>query len=171
MLEQFRSIINSIGVAHANRFLVNLGGKAQQYFSSLGRDYQFFAKEAPLPGQTLKQSTANYWGFNRTVASGLDYDALNLVFYCDSKYLLRKGFQKWQEDIYDKRTKTVGFFEEYKLEKMLIQFMDESGSAVHSVNIEDVWPESIGDMGYSWENDNTVQTFSVVFRYWEITPI
>lgn len=143
------------GVARKNRFRILI--------PSLRR-HAFYAKAVNLPSVSIGAPPVRHYAPAKKAAVDVIYEDLNLEFYIDRQYNVRSIFQDWHDRIYNVGTGTFAFRDDYT-EDIIIDIEDETGTIVSKGTIIEAYPMVIGDVAFSMDSENEINTFPVTFTY------
>lgn len=126
-------------------------------------DNQFLqkaCKSVDVPGITFRDSSVD--GIKHI--NGYDLDSINMTFNLDSEGKILEMLTKWSEKIFDRKTKTFGFKDDYA-RPIIIRLMQRSGLTFANILIEDAYPLNISPISMSWDSTDTITEISVSMNF------
>jgi len=170
VIDQLRSELGRNGTPQLNRFQANinppaiLGEGAQTLRQMMIRTHSIL-----LPGNTLDTATdSNIYGPDRAIVSGISFaDSVQVKFYMDEKFDIRKYFQQWQKLMYNEGTWNLKYYSEY-IGTLDIFVLNRDFRPTAGYRIWEAYPSTIGGIEFSMESSDIIKDFSVDFnfRYW-----
>ncbi len=121
-----------------------------------------------LPGKTITTQNVPYMGLTFHVPGAVNYPSDNwgVTFYCDQNSAIRRVFEQYQQDIFDDATSTGNYFMPRATSLIDLVQLDSQLEEVAIYQLVGVYPNSIGDIGYSVANGTGAPvTFDVNFTY------
>lgn len=189
--KSFKNVLNDSGFHMTNCYDIELGlpTKISKLASKLdisNRDlldlisvccYQVQASVG-----TIQTATVRTYGEPYEMPSGKSYEGLTLSFYLDNGGKLYRFFNEWYNAIYNSRTRTMGYLEDYAgtltldltkrgaadseaLETFLAFLQIEGNNIVNKIVYTDFFPKSISPIPLSGMSGNTATQFDVGFNY------
>lgn len=131
----------------------------------LGRNLEFLAKASSIPASTLGSIEVPYMGRKIKIAGDREYAEWTMTIYNDQDFDLRNQLEDWQA-IINEPVSNVGVneVEAYKREGEVIQF-GRNEDVIARYTIIGAFPTEIGEIELDWEQNDTVEEFSVTFMY------
>lgn len=98
------------------------------------------------------------------------YEPVTLSFYNSAELNQRTFFEIWQSAVFNINDNSMNFFVEYARDMKIYQ-LDRQGNKTYGVTLYAAWPQSIGDVAYSYSSNNTPLSCSVTmaYRLWKRT--
>ena len=153
-IEDIKHRVFGQGLARRNRFQVEIPGIPEDLLAS----------ECNLPALNINTTPHRHYPPIQNVATDIIFEDLVITFYVDSSYNIRKQFQLWIAEIINLQDGSWNFFVEY-VRDITITFQDEQDVDKLKVEYINCFPKSIGAIEKSYESQNEIQTFQVVFSY------
>ena len=168
----FKSKVRKEGLALQNRFYINIGLPTALSSQITGaaktgtndRDIMMMCKSVSLPGVNINTSPIRYTGESFEAPYGKQYSPCSLVFFVDHDMLVRRFFDDWMNLIQDRKTRNLGWFDEFKSPELSIHILDKQENEVYNVVLIDAVPKSIGTLSLDQES-NGFMHFDVTFEY------
>lgn len=92
------------------------------------------------------------------------YEAVTFSFYNNRTLDQRKFFEVWQTAVFNINDNSMNFFVEYTRDVKIHQ-LDREGNIVYSVTLFSAWPMTIGQVDYSYSQNNSVLSTSCTMQY------
>tara|TARA_Y100000310_G_scaffold297419_1_gene330418 strand:- start:4703 stop:5347 length:645 start_codon:yes stop_codon:yes gene_type:complete len=124
---------------------------------------------ASLPAASLSTNPLRIYGpISEMPYERLYTGDLSLTFRLDKEFLLRKEFIKWQEEIYKSETGDFGYYDNY-ITTLKIAQLDGEGEELYKIELEDVYPKTVGpiELGYAQNDTYSKQTVDFAYRKWK----
>jgi hypothetical protein len=175
----FKAVMNKYGgVARPNTFMVDITATGSEHVED--SDLRFFCKTAAVPGFNF--STSNYRpysiGPDYSIASGLQHEPLSCVFILDSNHAILSFFHTWAQKIVNYNTSNgmlssvdnmypyeLGYKENYTVSMRIRFFNAHDPQSYYEVELDGVWPTSIGQVSLNWEENDSYATIPITFSY------
>jgi len=162
-IDDFTSAID--GVAQPNRYEVEFSRPA--FLTAFPKqEYKYLLTSINLPGQELRTNSAHFWGMKKEIVSSLDFDPMTATFICDKDLKIRKAFEEWLDEIVNKGTFTVGYYEDYVC-SMDIYLLNRKLEKIRRYHIREVYPANLSDISLGFDKNDEPMTFTVTLRYWD----
>jgi hypothetical protein len=123
-------------------------------------------KTTQLPGKQLGEIQVKRFGAGFKMANDVILDVLSITVMCSSDMSERRFFHDWIERIYGaggEREYRMAYYDEYAATATITTF-DRQFHKKHNIQLQEVWPNSIGPVELSWESSE-VSTFTVNLTY------
>lgn len=162
------------GGARPTLFQVILNSKFSSDLSSVA---PFMVQAASLPGSTITPIPVSYWGRKIKVAGDREFEDWQVTVMNDEDFKVRHALETWHNKINSivGNLNTTGSAspEAYKSEATVNQYAKAGslrgngtvGAPLRSYNFVGLFPAQIGPIELSWEDNNRIETFQVVFSY------
>lgn len=127
----------------------------------------FMAKSASLPARQFSMIEVPYFGRTIKVQGTQTFDAWTTTVINDEDFLVRNALEDWmsQINLAQQNITTLGRSPTaYKSQAEVIQY-SKDGSILRKVKLYGIWPESVGEIGLSWEDGDTIEEFEVTWQY------
>jgi len=148
------------GLARTNRFFVLLPGK------ETGKLMGMFCENVQLPSSTILTSPSRIFGEVREVPYERSYEPINMSFYVDSDFQVKKYFDDWHNSIFDQYNKSGKYYEEYA-KQIEIWVHNVEDKRTYAVTLNECYPKSIGaiQLDYGSKEIMKVQV-TMQFKNW-----
>ncbi len=120
-------------------------------------------QSATLPGTQVATTELPVYGPGVKMPYGLIYQDLNITFLCTNSMAQRKIFEEWRRIIIDPTSNYVNYYDTY-VGEILVQKLNQSGQASHSVLYEEAFPIAIYEQELASTNNDWLK-LSVQFSY------
>ena len=162
-IDDFTAAID--GVAQPNRYEVDFGRPAfRTTFPK--NEYKYLLTSINIPGQELRTNSAHFWGMKKEIVSALDYDPITATFICDKDLRIRRAFEEWLDEIVNKGTFTVGYYNDYTC-YMDIYLLNRQLEKIRKYHIREVHPANISDISLGYGKNDEPMSFTVSLKYWD----
>lgn len=152
---------------------LNGGGARSNLFEVFGtfpngsaENLRFLIKSASLPASNLGEIIVPYRGRELKIAGDRKFDPWTVTVMNTTDFNLRKAFEDWSEQINSNETNEANivnldqYFQDWKVSQL-----DRSGQAVVTYTLKGCFPQTIGAIEVSHENENQIETFEVTLQY------
>jgi hypothetical protein len=136
------------------------------------RRVQSFCRSINMPGRTIEQVAVQHNGPPRNIAIDHTYGQITATFYSDKFLRERQFFEMWQKCAINLESHNLNFYDNYVADMNIYQLgsfisKNERDSKTYACHIYDAFPTTIGDIQYSYDNNNVVEfTVTFSYRYW-----
>lgn len=165
---------NFLGGARPNRFKVRLNIPTS-VASAAGIDGNYdtiMCKAASLPEATIGVAEVFYLGRAIPVPGERTYPEWTVTIINDENFKLRHAFEKWSNDILShEMNKRVGSvdYKSYTTGLEVFQ-LGVNGDVIRSYKMFHAFPVSVAAIDLAWDNNDTVEEFTVSFRFTHWIP-
>lgn len=190
-IEKLKSLVSKKGgLAKANRFNVmftpptlslidfNLGGAIAsaisgnfnaKNFINDPRDISLLCDSVILPAKvvTTLDYQANKQSFK--VPYGTIEDEVSLGFLLTNDYYMKTIFDSWINSIVDPDKYCVAYKDDITCD-VIIQQLDEQDVPIYGVKLENAFPTTMSEVGFSNESSSQIQKMNVTFTYDKAVP-
>lgn len=165
------------GIATKNRYKVSFilpPGKPDSPLNSVQNEFNskgsidIKCNSLTCPSQTMMTSETIVNSPRFRTPFSVNYEPITFTFYSDSNLDVRKYFESWFDSIYNKKTNTVNFMNEYASD-VTITVLNPLNEHVYEVILRKAWVLSIGQLEYAYGEFGTPQIINVTMAYkeWE----
>lgn len=163
-ISQFKSKLKG-GGARPNLFEVELNfpafaGGAGETDSGL-----FLCKSASLPPMTLGVIEVPFQGRMLPVPGDRTFQEWTVTFINTTDFKLRDAFERWQNGINGLES-NAGFddLSEFMMDQSAFQ-LNKNKDRIKEYQLQDAWPTEVGPIELSMDSTDTIEEFTVTFRY------
>lgn len=142
MLDAFISTVKSLGLARTNRFIVDISFPNGSRFNSPVLA-SLLCEASGLPGYNVSTYPHKIFGESREVPYEPLYEPIQMMFYIDSKFIIKDAFESWMSYIIDPITKTNGYYN-YYTSTIDITIENIDGSTPYMVTLYEAYPKTMG---------------------------
>jgi len=148
--------------------------KQRDFFSGSNdkRRVQAFCRSINMPGRSIETIPIQHNGPARNIVIDHTYGTITARFYSDKFLRERQFFEMWQRSAVNLQSHNVNYYDNYVADMNIYQLgsfisKNERDSKTYACHIYDAFPQTIGDIQYSYDNNNIVE-FDITFqyRYW-----
>lgn len=142
--------------------------------------FSFFCKTASIPAMSLE--TMNYSAvgqLKKQFAVGVSSEPVSTIFMCDSDHQIVNFFHQWFQKIVnhgsgggsfdqvnERLPYEIGYKDDYTTDISIRHYSTESDiNKYYEVILYNAYPNAIGDLGLSWEENDSFLTLPVSFSY------
>jgi hypothetical protein len=164
-LAEFRANFQG-GGARANQFRVELTfpGIAQGG-NEAGRRAQFLCTAASLPGSDITPVPVFFRGRQLPLAGERTFNPWSVSILNDTDFSIRNAFESWSNAVNDLRFNTGVTSPSIYTADMSVHQLDRNGQTLKSYKFISAWPQSIGEIQLSFNQNDQVEEFQVTFVY------
>jgi len=154
-VEQIKGRIVDRGLARKNRFQVSI--------PAIG-DSNFYAKTATTADITIGTSPYRYTAPTSQHPNDLIHGDLQISFYVDKEYNVRKVFQRWIDEMVDLQAGNWGYRDDYARD-IIVEALDVDGSVKMTTTYVSCFPKTIQAIEHSFDSSDEIQTLDTTFVY------
>lgn len=92
------------------------------------------------------------------------YEPISFTFYSGKNFHQRHFFDIWQTAVININDNSLNFFVEYTKDIDIWQ-LDRNNNKTYGVRLYAAWPVAIGEVSYSYAQNNTVTEITVTMEY------
>lgn len=153
----FKSSFNNL--ARTTLFKVDLSGQGID-----GRNFQFRAKGATLPGGTMGVIEVPYMGRKIKIPGDRTYEQWTVTILGDESFDIHTALYEWMRTINDPVLNVgVSNIETIK-EDATITTLNRDGSDGVVYKIVGIWPSTVAPIQFGWDTNDTPVEFDVTFE-------
>jgi len=130
----------------------------------LVRETSIAVSQITLPGKTLETQIEQFFGPAREVVTGETFPDVTAIIRCSTDNREKILIDDWQALAVDPEDYTIGYYEDYIGELEIFQ-LDREGNRTYGVKLLECYPITVGDITYDYGNFNSINTFSVTWKY------
>ena len=174
-IDGFKAQIGDILRPNLFYVTINDGGARDGANFTNKSDLAFYANAASLPASSVSPVDVAFMGRSLRVAGNRTFADWNITVYSDIGSVLRKEFEIWSSGVNTHPTNLGHNRIRNYLRIANVYQLDQMGNEIVHYELNDVWPNNIGEIQLAWSNNNQVESFQVtltVGTYWvrEVTP-
>lgn len=137
-------------------------------FPSAMSKYVMFCDSAPLPGTTLSTVDVSPYGEIREQPTQRIYDPVNLTFYVDVDFKIKKFFDLWINYIINPITRNHSYYNDYTT-TVQIYVYDLEHNEKYRVTLHECYPKSVGEIALSYSAEGMMKlNVSLQYRRYSI---
>lgn len=128
------------------------------------------AKASSLPGSTLGIIEVPYFGRKIKVAGDRTFDDWTLTVINDEDFNIRNAFEFWQNsmdqyttDAEKKRVNGASANPYSYVSNIIVKQFGKQGDVIKTYELVNAFPNSVGQIDVSWENNDQIEEFDVTF--------
>ena len=129
---------------------------------------RFLVKAAALPASNITPIDVNFRGRILKVAGDRTFDTWTITVINDTDFSIRSAFEKWMNSI-NRLSDATGTNNpaDYQ-EDAYVHQLDRDGSTLRTYRFYDVFPTQISQMDLSYETVDTIEEFTVEYKYYTL---
>jgi hypothetical protein len=150
-----------------------------------------YCEAASLPSLNIDTKMNKVYGPGREMPYGRSYTPVNLTFYIDNDYVIKKFFDTWMNTIFDGRTSHMNYYNEYTTQVHILA-LDARGDNVplnpsdmangfnasgpstlrarYQCTLEEAYPKTVAEVTYGAGNAEVARLqVSMQYRKWTET--
>jgi hypothetical protein len=132
-------------------------------FADAMKRYIMFCDSAPLPGTSLSTVDVSPYGEIREQPTQRIYDPVNLTFYVDVDFKIKKFFDLWLNYIINPITRNHAYYSDYTT-TVDIYVYDVEHNEKYKVTLHECYPKSVGEISMSYSSEG-VMKLNVTLQY------
>ncbi len=141
-------------------------------------DFPFMCQVSEIPASKVGTIAVPYFGRKLYFAGDREVDTLQVTVINDEDFKIRKALESWMAAITGHSTTVSAFSggitsDSYATDAEVQQYSrnngGNSGAPIQAYKFVGLFPVNLGPIALDWNNENTIETFTVEFRYqwWE----
>ena len=159
-------------MANVNQFIGSLqggGARPNQFrveFTALGTDFEFLCRSAQIPALTIGEVLIPFRGRQVYVPGDRTYDPWAVTVMNDRSYAIRSTLEAWMNDLQDIGSSTVSNAigaEVYR--QVTVEQLDRNDRKIRTYTLYDAWPTSLDAIDLAFDTNDTLEEFTVTFRF------
>lgn len=160
-LQDFAAELASKGLAVNNRYVVLIPDLEGE-----GRFMSMFCSSVQLPGITVLTTPARHYGEITEMPYEISYAPITMEYYVDPDYEVKKFFDKWAFTIFDPKTRTQGYYEDYKKDIDIFVY-NKAEDFAYKVTLYEAYVKDISPITKSYADNQFARlTVTLQFKYW-----
>jgi hypothetical protein len=160
--------VNNVGYATPAKYLVYVYRSQLNVTSSdmnsKAANLMINCENTDFPGLGVMTFDRRYYGLTRKLPYGTVYPPIAMSFYCSQDHRERKFFEEWYNQIIDRTSQNVAFYDDY-ISTIQIFNYDNSGIEALYGELYEAYPIGISSLNFSYSNESSIIRFSVDFAY------
>ena len=158
-LAGFTSRIKTIGIPTASHYYV-------EFYMKSGDIVGAMCDSINLPGFSIASSQIITFGEFLEMPYNIMYSPISLSVIMDNTTLTRTYFDDWANTVYDRGTRTLGFYDDY-VKDFRIVLLDKKSKPIYVVKVVEAWPKTINDVQLDYASHDVVKTnVTLQYKYW-----
>ena len=149
------------GGTRSNLFAVTLS--TPDGLESLEEISNFMVKTAELPGSTISPIIIPFRGRQLKISGDKTFDPWSVTVINDPDFLVRKTLERWMSGMNnheDNQGVDDGYFVDLRISQL-----DRNGDKLRTYILKDAWPSDLGPLPVSFDAQDTLGEYQVVFQY------
>lgn len=161
--KEFISNLKAVGLPTASRFFVMLPDS--------NNTLCMLVDQCQLPGITIMTTEMRTFGESREAPYGVTYPPVQLSVILDNKAGATTYFDWWSKLVFDRETRTSGYYKDYAREVNII-LTDKNDDPIRKVTLIEAYPKTIGDIQLDYSNKDIIRLpITLAYRYWKEVPL
>lgn len=162
------------GVAKTNRFLVDLTLPTPfEYMSDIKsqmRKVILFCDQAQIPGLSFSTNQVRSFGEVKEVPYEKLYEPVQLSFYVDDDFVVKKLFDEWMELVQTTTTRTFNYPNMYLSNSITIYVLNNSDKKRYSVKLYNVYPKAVAPIQLDYSSREIMKlNVTLTYQYSEVS--
>lgn len=120
-------------------------------------------KAASLPESTQGQAIVPFMGRQIKVAGDKEFNDWTVTMINDTDFSTRRAFEEWHHRIsaFEGNVGVSNPSDYYS--DIIVKQLNRAGDVIYTYKLFQCWPTSVGEVTLSYEDNNTVEEFTVTF--------
>lgn len=163
MINSFINEVKNRGLARTNRYeVVIIFPTAPETV----RVANLFCDAVTLPGANISTTPMKTFGETREMPYEKIYDPVTMSFYVDSDLEIKKAFEEWMEMIYNSKTRTLGYYQDY-IRPVEIYVKGVDDSAPYKITLYEAYPKTLNSIQLDANGKEVMKlTLTMQYKYW-----
>lgn len=158
----------ALDYARPNKYVVQIFiGSTNVPLSNLLTDevLSLSCSSAVFPGKRFATSADKRGSpYKTNMPHDIEHSAATFSFQVGSLHLERSAIEEWMNFIYDSKTESFAFFNDYVTDIHVIQF-DQARNPIKHVRLIDAYPIAMSEIALSYEMNDQITTFTTSFTF------
>lgn len=130
--------------------------------------YVMLCDSAELPGTSLSTVDVSPYGEIKEQPTQRIYDPINLSFYVDTEFKVKKFFDRWINYIINPITRNHAYYNNY-ITTVEIYVYDSEHNERYKVTLNECYPKAVGNISMSYAADGIMKlNVTLQYRYYTI---
>lgn len=169
-LKEFITHVKNGGVAKSSHYIVQMtlptSIAKQEPFASNYDKIILFCEKCEIPGINVDTVPVRTYGERREVPFDKVYDPLQLSFYVDNDFIVKRLFDSWINEIVDPVTRHINFAKHYTSDSIKIYVQDTEDNNRYAVTLHGVYPKTIAPIQLSYDSKDVMRmNVTMVYKY------
>ena len=126
---------------------------------------EFLIRTANLPASTVEETEVFFRGRQIPIAGERTFEAWEIEVLNDTDFALRDAFERWSNAVAEHSTPNGIINPTEYMVDFTAQQLDRNDNVLKTYNFVGGWPQQIGAIELSQEEQGTIETFDVSMRY------
>lgn len=158
------------GVAKTNHFFVELTLPQSLMNTSEIRDNSkkiaLFCDQAQIPGVSFATNAVRSFGESKEVPYEKLFEPIQLSFYVDDDFIVKKLFDNWMHLIQDTNTRTFRYPDQYIASSINILVINPSEKERYLVTLHNVYPKTVAPIQLDYASRDLMKlNVTLVYQY------
>lgn len=164
-LKEFITHIKTIGLPTSSKFSVILPNMVD---SNNTETVQMLCDGIALPGSNIMTRDVRIFGEATEMPYGITYPTIMLSFIEDANNSVRKYWHNWMEMVFNKTTRTLGYYNNYA-KPIDFETFDRIGTSIFNMKLQEAYPKSIDTVQMQSGNNSIVKlNVTIIYKWHEI---
>ncbi len=167
-ISDLRAALNRHGnVQRKYRWRINVSFPAGLVANEDARDMSILATSTNTPKSTLGEILLPYGGREFPLPGDRKYEPLNLTFINTQDNFGHNILDLWSQQFNGDNTNTASDTVANLVADWELELLDDAGNATKTWNLEDCWPQEVGELELDQASQDEFGTYSAVIRYFK----
>jgi methyl-accepting chemotaxis protein len=164
-LNEFITHVKGVGLPSSSHYSLLLPDLDS---SGTYRKISMLCESVNIPGIQLMTVENRTMGETAEIPFGVNYQPANFEIIVDNNFSAVEYFQKWTNNVYDRKNRIVGFYEDYA-KQVTLKVQDKKGQNIYKVILHEAYPKALGDIQLAYASHEILKlNVSMNFKYWEV---
>lgn len=129
-----------------------------------------YCEAVSLPSLNIDTKMHKVYGPGREMPYGRSYSPVNLTFYIDKDFIIKKFFDTWMASIFNKDTGHMNYYNEYTSQVHILALDTTSGDsprARYQCTLVEAYPKTMAEVSFSAGTGDVARLqISMQYRHW-----
>lgn len=158
-LAGFTSRVKTIGLPTASHYYV-------EFYMKNGDIVGAMCDSINVPGFSIASSNLITFGENVEMPYNIIYNPISLSVIMDNTSIARTYFDDWANQVFDRGTRTLGFYDNYVKDFRII-ITDKKSKPIYVIKVIEAWPKTVNDMQLDYSSHDVLKvSVTLQYKYW-----
>jgi hypothetical protein len=154
---------NFDGGARPNRYRVIITGQPAGA-GAVPETIQFLCRASSIPASNLGVARVNYMGREAKISGDKVFEDWSITVYNNISWDTRGFFERWVNGMLNHQGNTTQFQNnDTYFADATVEQLDRNEATIAVYNMRGIWPTNLGDIQLAYDNNDTVEEFTVTF--------
>jgi hypothetical protein len=162
-LGNFLADLKTVGIPTGSHYVIELPPIPGFNTGTLN----MYCQAVNLPDLSIMDVEARIFGEASHIPFGIAYSPLQLTFLVTNKFDICAYFEKWSNMVFDRRSRTSGYYKDY-VKEIVLSVQDKEGNTRYKVRFMQCWPKNLQPTSLAHDNHTPIMlNVTLQYKWWE----